>query len=241
MPTDDGVGATGNDGTAPWGQSDPPAGKKFKRIAVGVLHSCGILESGDIECWGAGTSAGESKTLATCGQAVPQAGRFIDLALGTSNSCGVLETGKIKCWGSNTGGRSTPPADFRYCAQSSVRGGSGLFRTACWHGMQSASRRLLDGAAVERPRPNVSAPSGRRSADSLLALADIERTALATDVCLSLHAIVIGLERRITGATRFVEVSALIRLATRRVRAARSDRSVAVSLSVEVLLESCAW
>ena len=113
MPTDGGAGATGNDGTESWGQSIAPAGKKFKRLAVGFLHSCGILESGDIECWGAGTSAGDCKTFATCGQAVSQPGPFVDLALGASNSCGMLESGKIKCWGSNSGGRSTPPADFQ--------------------------------------------------------------------------------------------------------------------------------
>ena len=112
MPTDGGVGATGNN-PEPWGQSAPPAGKKFKRLAVGFLHSCGILASGDIECWGAGTKAGECKTFATCGQGVRQNGPFVDLALGASNSCGVLESGGIRCWGSNSGGRSTPPADFQ--------------------------------------------------------------------------------------------------------------------------------
>ena len=112
MPTDGGVGATGSN-PEPWGQSAPPAGKKFKRLAVGFLHSCGILVSGDIECWGAGAKAGECKTFATCGQGVRQNGPFVDLALGASNSCGVLESGGIRCWGSNSGGRSTPPADFQ--------------------------------------------------------------------------------------------------------------------------------
>jgi Regulator of chromosome condensation (RCC1) repeat len=112
MPTDGGVGATGN-AAEPRGQSVPPIGKKFKRVAVGFLDSCGILESGDIECWGAGTTPGDCNTFATCGQAVPQTGPFIDLALGLSNSCGMLESGKIKCWGSNSGGRSTPPTDFQ--------------------------------------------------------------------------------------------------------------------------------
>jgi len=113
MPTDGGVGATGDGDTETWGQAIPPTGKKFKRLATGFLSSCGILESGDIECWGAGTSSSDCKSAATCGQAVAQSGPFVDFALGYTNGCGILTNGKIKCWGSNTGGRSTPPAEFQ--------------------------------------------------------------------------------------------------------------------------------
>ncbi len=116
MPTDGGDepdAASLPDQDRPWGQATPPSGKKFVRIAVGLVHSCGILESGDITCWGAGQTQGDCSTIDTCGQAIAQTGPFTELALGYSNSCGILSSGKIKCWGSDSGGRSTPPADFR--------------------------------------------------------------------------------------------------------------------------------
>jgi hypothetical protein len=98
----------------PYGEAIAPTDQKFERLAVGVSHSCGILDSGDIECWGAGKTAGDCSSIDTCGQSVSQVGPFVDLALGLSNSCGILASGKLKCWGSNTGGRSTPPASFQY-------------------------------------------------------------------------------------------------------------------------------
>jgi hypothetical protein len=82
-------------------------------LAVGTYHSCGILTSGDVTCWGAGKTKGDcAASLDGCGQAVPQQGPFVDLALGLSNTCGLLATGKVRCWGSNTGDRSTPPAEL---------------------------------------------------------------------------------------------------------------------------------
>lgn len=114
MPTDGVPLVAGVESVEPWGQAIAPPGTQFKRLAVGALHSCGILKkTGAVQCWGAGKTAGACATIDTCGQAVAHTGPFTDLALGYSNSCGILETGKIECWGSNSGGRSTPPLSFQ--------------------------------------------------------------------------------------------------------------------------------
>lgn len=106
--------ADGDDADAAWGQAVAPTDQRFTRLAVGFDHSCGILESGDVLCWGAGKTAGNcAASIDDCGQSVAQTGPFVDIALGLSNSCGILATGKLKCWGSDTAGRSTPPPSFQ--------------------------------------------------------------------------------------------------------------------------------
>jgi hypothetical protein len=51
-PTDGGTtGDTTSDGTeSPWGQSIAPTNQKFAKLAVGLIHSCGISTSGDVTC-----------------------------------------------------------------------------------------------------------------------------------------------------------------------------------------------
>ena len=114
-PPDADAGASATpDIERPWGQAMAPADQKFQRLAVGLAHSCGILESGDVQCWGAGKTAGACSSVDTCGQAVFQTGPFLEIGLGYTNSCGILASGSIKCWGSNSGNRSTPPSTFQY-------------------------------------------------------------------------------------------------------------------------------
>lgn len=95
-----------------FGQSLPPPGK-FVAIAAGWGHSCGIHDDGSVECWGAGTTVDNCEETLECGQSIPPTGTFVQIACGTSNSCGIRDDGSLECWGSNTGGRSTPPAEFR--------------------------------------------------------------------------------------------------------------------------------
>jgi len=80
---------------------------------LGETTSCGILQSGAVQCWGAGKVLGDCVTPNTCGQALAPTGLFTEIAVGYTNACGILASGKIKCWGSNTGGRSTPPPQFQ--------------------------------------------------------------------------------------------------------------------------------
>jgi hypothetical protein len=103
LPNDNGVNN---------GQAIPPAGT-FKYLAAGGLHTCGIKDDDTVACWGLGTTVGDCAAMAQCGQAMPPADKFQQLAGGDTNTCGIRLDGSLACWGSNTGGRSTPPADFK--------------------------------------------------------------------------------------------------------------------------------
>jgi len=93
-------------------QAIPPAGA-FKYLGAGALHTCGIKNDDTVACWGLGTTAGDCQGQGECGQAMPPADKFQQIAGGDTNTCGIKLDGSLACWGSNTGGRSTPPADFK--------------------------------------------------------------------------------------------------------------------------------
>ena len=77
-------------------------GNTIKFIAVGVsyFHTCGILESGSVTCWGKDVR-GERTT--------PPDGKFISVSAGRDHTCGIRESGSVACWGSDKRGQSTPP------------------------------------------------------------------------------------------------------------------------------------
>ncbi|HEY1537477.1 MAG TPA: hypothetical protein VGF76_25830, partial [Polyangiaceae bacterium] len=101
-----------NDTTDNFGQAIPPAGS-FKSLSAGEYHTCGIASDDTVQCWGAGTTASDCAGLTECGQAMPPTGKFQEVAGNFTNSCGIRADGTLVCWGSNTGGRSTPPSDFK--------------------------------------------------------------------------------------------------------------------------------
>ena len=95
-----------------FGQAVAPEGR-FRALAAGLGHTCGLLEDGTVQCWGAGTEVDQCSNTLQCGQSTPPDDTFVQIAAGTPNSCGIRQDGSLACWGSNTGNRSTPPADFR--------------------------------------------------------------------------------------------------------------------------------
>ena len=110
--------------------------ERFVAVSSGGSHSCGIQDSGVLECWGddddgqstpptgtfASVNAGGSYTcgvrdtgVVTCwgydysGQATPPTGTFASVSAGDSHTCGVRDTGVVECWGNDAYGQSTPP------------------------------------------------------------------------------------------------------------------------------------
>ncbi|MBL7663503.1 MAG: hypothetical protein JNM93_00105 [Bacteriovoracaceae bacterium] len=81
-------------------------------IANGGNHSCSILASGDVKCWGANTS-GQLGLGHTINVNLPSAAGIVDLGgvkavqltAGLSHTCALLENSQVKCWGSNTFGQ----------------------------------------------------------------------------------------------------------------------------------------
>lgn len=95
-------------------------------ISAGDLHTCAILDGGDVRCWGQGTSGqlgqgatdGRLDTSATNpSDAAARVGGGADgkgpglgapavaITAGTASTCAALLTGAVRCWGAGEGGR----------------------------------------------------------------------------------------------------------------------------------------
>ena len=83
-------------------------------VAVGQNHACALSVSGDVRCWGRGSTGrlgygntqtvGDDETPASAGT-VSLGGAASDLSLGTAHSCAILQGGGLRCWGSNAQGQ----------------------------------------------------------------------------------------------------------------------------------------
>lgn len=91
-------------------------GGPVTRIAAGGDHTCAILTSGALRCWGLNTSGqlgrgntaniGDNETVFSAGNVDLGAGVTVkDLALGDSHTCALLATGAMRCWGLNNTGQ----------------------------------------------------------------------------------------------------------------------------------------
>ena len=78
-------------------------------VAAGWEHTCAVVETGDVYCWGkSDTSQAGSQTTSVVKASkvanIPAPGAA-SLALGAGHSCVVLKTGGIRCWGDPLEGR----------------------------------------------------------------------------------------------------------------------------------------
>lgn len=89
--------------TSGWGQALATA--RFAVIDAGDAHACGILDNGDILCWGS-NQAGQLDA--------PTGGPFVHLAAGAGHTCALDDAGTAVCWGDNHFGQGSPPADVRF-------------------------------------------------------------------------------------------------------------------------------
>jgi len=87
-----------------------PRAEAGQRLSAGVHHTCGVLESGAVKCWGFDGS----------GRLRVPAGAYRSVASGVHHTCGVLESGAVKCWGSDDYGQLRAPGG----AYRSVSAGS---------------------------------------------------------------------------------------------------------------------
>ena len=112
-------------------------------VSAGREHSCALLESGAIVCWG----------FNSAGQTDAPEGRFRALSAGGWHTCAIRESGEVACWGDNGFGQIDSPAgtfralsagDWHTCAirhaigaQCALREDGGM---ACWSGEPLAGR-----------------------------------------------------------------------------------------------------
>ena len=81
------------------------------QIASGANHSCALLSSGSIVCWGANGAGqldnGNAQPVLTDSfvpLTVTAPGPFVAMGLGSAHTCGLLISGQLFCWGDDTQG-----------------------------------------------------------------------------------------------------------------------------------------
>ncbi|NOJ93361.1 RTX toxin [Corallococcus coralloides] len=87
---------------------------KATKLAAGGNHSCALLDTGLVRCWGQNTygqlgynstqNLGDGEPVASFGY-VNLGGPAIRIAVGAEHSCAVMATGKVRCWGRNQYGQ----------------------------------------------------------------------------------------------------------------------------------------
>jgi alpha-tubulin suppressor-like RCC1 family protein len=85
-----------------------------RQIATGYRHTCALLESGRVYCWGSNgvnqlgypnvANVGDNETPQVMGP-VDVGGRVLQISAGHSHTCALMDEGMLRCWGSNVDGQ----------------------------------------------------------------------------------------------------------------------------------------
>ncbi len=102
------------DNETPQAAGDVDVGETVTQLAVGDYHTCALLSTGNVRCWGQGFSGqlgygntsdiGDDESPASAGD-VNVGGTVIQLTAGESHTCALLSNGSVRCWGAGTEGR----------------------------------------------------------------------------------------------------------------------------------------
>ena len=143
-----GYGTTATSSGLPAAAGDVPLGGAAVQITAGAAHTCALLDTGAIRCWGDNAggqlglghtqSVGDDETPAQAGD-VPVGGLVDSVAAGLRHTCAVLTDGQLRCWGDDTLGPlglspqqtigddelplDAPPVDFQGLAVEAVFAG----------------------------------------------------------------------------------------------------------------------
>ena len=102
------------DDETPASAGDVNVGGTVTYIAAGGSHTCALLSSGAVRCWGANFQGqlgygnqeviGDNEPPASAGY-VNVGGAVRALALGGGHTCAILASGALRCWGMNYDGQ----------------------------------------------------------------------------------------------------------------------------------------
>ena len=113
-------GMLGYGNTDPVGDDEPPSaagdvdvGGMVDRVGLSLTHTCVVLDTGAVRCWGSGTTGlgygtpfedlGDDEVPADVGD-VELGATAVDIVAGTLHTCALLGGGDVKCWGDGSGG-----------------------------------------------------------------------------------------------------------------------------------------
>ena len=111
-----GYGTVNNigDNENPASAGDVNVGGTVVKVAAGGLHTCALLDTGRVRCWGSGTRGrlgygntndiGDDEPPASASD-VNVGGIVVDLATTAAHTCALLDTGRVRCWGWGANGR----------------------------------------------------------------------------------------------------------------------------------------
>jgi alpha-tubulin suppressor-like RCC1 family protein/uncharacterized protein YgiM (DUF1202 family) len=77
-------------------------------VSTGGSHSCAVLSSGRVVCWGsnwAGQLGNNQNSDTLSPQFVAGLTSVTSVALGAHHSCALISSGQVECWGANTDGQ----------------------------------------------------------------------------------------------------------------------------------------
>jgi alpha-tubulin suppressor-like RCC1 family protein len=77
-------------------------------VSAGSSHSCAVLSSGAVQCWGnndTGQLGNGSTTTSTIPVNVSGISKATSVSAGYVHSCAVLSSGAVQCWGNNDSGQ----------------------------------------------------------------------------------------------------------------------------------------
>ena len=90
---------------------------RAKQVTVGVRHSCALMDTGTVKCWGGnafgmlgyGDTQDRGTDPAHMGDNLPEVdlGSFVEavtISAGKTHTCAVVTTGGVKCWGGGMAG-----------------------------------------------------------------------------------------------------------------------------------------
>jgi alpha-tubulin suppressor-like RCC1 family protein len=110
------VGATGSGNPGIWAnrvisRPVPVAGlaAPVKSVAAGYRHTCVVLETGKVQCWGHnylyGTTGPSAPNVTHIPHDIPGIENAVDIVAGDFNTCALLRDGSVMCWGNNDSGQ----------------------------------------------------------------------------------------------------------------------------------------
>ncbi|RZD52076.1 MAG: hypothetical protein CXT67_07205 [Methanobacteriota archaeon] len=76
------------------------------KVAAGQYHTCALLDTGEVKCWGKGDQGiqGDGSTGTNTVPTTVLLGDYkaVDITASLGHSCAILENGAAKCWGDNS-------------------------------------------------------------------------------------------------------------------------------------------